>query len=149
MKFTVVLATLGTVMVGGAWLNRASLSAQGAKTQWDGVYTEAQAKRAAPVYEKLCANCHGAALEGGEMAPPLAGTDFGANWDTLPLGELVERMRTTMPQENPGSLSRQQNADLLAYMLMMDKVPAGGKDLPGNADALNSIKFQAQRPEGK
>jgi cytochrome c553 len=149
MKFRMAVLALAS---GAAWafcLAQGPVSAQSAKTQWDGVYTEAQAKRAEPVYTNLCSTCHGAALEGGEMAPPLAGSDFAQNWDTLSLGELVERMRTTMPQENPGSLSRQQNADLLAYMLMQDRVPAGTTELPGNAETLNEIKYQAQRPEGK
>ena len=34
---------------------------------WDGVYTAAQAQRGAPLYEKDCAECHGADLTGGEM----------------------------------------------------------------------------------
>jgi cytochrome c553 len=148
MKFRMTVLALA---MGAAWalcLTQSPVSAQ-SKTQWDGIYTSEQAQRAEPLYTKLCANCHGAALEGGEMAPPLAGSDFAQNWDTLSMYELVERMRTTMPQEDPGSLSRQQNADLLAYMLMKDKVPAGTTELRGNADLLNGIKFQAQRPEGK
>jgi cytochrome c553 len=146
-----VRMTVLALAMGAAWalcLTQSPVSAQG-KTQWDGIYTTEQAQRAEAVYTKLCATCHGAALEGGEMAPPLAGSDFAQNWDTLSMFELVERMRTTMPQENPGSLSRQQNADLLAYMLMKDKVPAGTTELPGNADTLNGIKYRAQRPEGK
>jgi cytochrome c553 len=148
MKFSMTVLALA---MGTAWvlcLTQDRISAQG-KTQWDGIYTTEQAQRAEPMYTKLCATCHGAALEGGEMAPPLAGSDFAQNWDTLSMYELVERMRTTMPQEDPGSLSRQQNADLLAYMLMKDKVPAGTTELRGSADTLNGIKFQAQRPEGK
>ena len=34
-----------------------------------------------------------------------------------------------MPFEKPGSLSRQQSADLLAYMLQAGKFPAGAVEL--------------------
>jgi mono/diheme cytochrome c family protein len=110
------------------------------------VDTEEQAKRGEPLYTKQCASCHGNGLEGGEMAPPLVGSDFNANWDTLPLGELTDRIRTTMPSEDPGSLSRQQSADLVAYMLRKGNVPTGSTGLPAQADALNAIIFRAQKP---
>ena len=39
---------------------------------WDGAYSEAQARRGEPLYEQSCAECHGADLNGVEMAPGLA-----------------------------------------------------------------------------
>ena len=87
------------------------------KTQWDGVYTEDQAKRGQPLYSEKCSSCHGPDMNGGEMAPSLSGGEFQANWNDLTLGDLFERMRISMPQNNPGSLSRQQNADILAAIL--------------------------------
>ena len=57
------------------------------------------------------------------MAPGLIGGEFTANWNDLTLGDLFERMRTSMPQNNPGSLSRQQNADILAFILRKASCP--------------------------
>src|SRR5688572_20716713 len=74
------------------------------KSQWDGVFTEEQAKRGEPLYTQQCSSCHGPDLGGGEMAPGLVGGDFAANWNDLSLGDLFERMRISMPQNNPGSL---------------------------------------------
>ena len=51
------------------------------------------------------------------MAPGLTGGEFTSNWNDLSLGDLFERMRISMPQNAPGSLSRQQNADILAFVL--------------------------------
>ena len=68
------------------------------------------------LYASKCASCHGDQLTGGEMAPPLAGPEFMSNWNGLTAGDLFDRIRTTMPANKPGSLSREANADILAYM---------------------------------
>src|SRR5262245_34734088 len=90
------------IMIGGALAHEAA-SAQAPQTIWSGIYTKEQAGRGEMLYAETCATCHGSALQGGEMAPPLTGPEFDANWDTVSLGELVERVRTTMPTNNPGS----------------------------------------------
>ena len=59
------------------------------------------------------------------MAPPLASGDFLSGWDGLTVGDLFERIRISMPQNAPGSLSGQQNADILAFMLSANKFPTG------------------------
>jgi mono/diheme cytochrome c family protein len=152
MQFRLTLiALLGTAAVGIA--ERGTVSAQQepvasvqARTQWDGVYTEEQAKRGDPLYVKACASCHGPDLAGGEKGPPLAGATFDAIYDGQKMGELSERIRVTMPVDNPGSLSRAQNADILAFMLFKAGAPAGKTSLPTNVDQLNSIKYVAKKP---
>ena len=111
------------------------------------MYTEAdQAKRGEPLYSQYCASCHGPDLSGGEMAPGLTGGEFASNWNDLSLGDLFERIRVSMPQNAPGSLSRQQNADILAYVLSKATVPAGSTELPTQTELLNGIKFVGQKP---
>src|SRR5207249_4986894 len=66
------------------------------RSVWSGVYSEEQAKRGEMLYVQHCSSCHGTTLEGGEMAPPLAGGAFNSNWNDLSLGDIVERIRTTM-----------------------------------------------------
>ncbi len=112
----------------------------------DGVYTEAQAARGKDFYSQNCASCHGGELTGGEMAPPLAGGEFLAGWDGLTIGDLFERIRISMPQNAPGSLSGQQNADILAFMFASNKFPAGQTELPKEAGILKQIKFEVKKP---
>src|SRR5918996_2476989 len=114
MKRKLAMVAILGVAVAAAF---GSVSAQQSKSQWDGVYSEEQAKRGEPLYQEKCAACHGPDMTGGEMAPGLTGGDFTANWNDLSLGDLFERMRISMPQNNPGSLSRAQNADVLAFIL--------------------------------
>src|SRR5687768_11173838 len=79
----------------------ADAATQADKTQWSGVYTAEQAKRGEKLYADQCASCHGDELGGGEMAPSLIGGEFSANWNDLSVGDLFERMRISMPQNNP------------------------------------------------
>ena len=116
------------------------------KSIWDGVYTAEQADRGKGLYSENCASCHGGELTGGEMAPPLAGGEFMAGWDGLTIGDLFERVRISMPQNSPGSLSGQQNADILAFMFNANKFPAGTTELPKEAGILKQIKFEVKKP---
>jgi mono/diheme cytochrome c family protein len=113
---------------------------------WDGVYTEEQAGRGIPLYQQECASCHGKAMEGGGQTPPLAGDDFKGNWNGQPLGDLFDKMSTSMPADRPGKLSGGQNASILAYMLKQNGFPAGSAPLQGDAAALKSIRFESARP---
>ena len=116
---------------------------QGPRTTNDAVFTAEQAKRGEVLYQFICARCHGAALTGIEAAPPLAGATFTASWSGAPLGDLFERIRVSMPQDKPGSLSRQQSADVIAYILSFNKAPAGQTELPGDAEVLKAINIVA------
>ena len=93
-----------------------------------GVYSAGQATRGEQIYRAQCGECHGRTLEGA-IGPPLVGESFLANWSARPIAEVVDKIQKTMPFEQPGSLSRQQSADLLAYMLQAGKFPAGPADL--------------------
>ena len=116
---------------------------------WDGVYTEEQAKRGETVYSKECAACHGDLLTGGESAPPLTGGVFQANWNGLTLGDLFDRIRKTMPLSKPGRLTREQDADVLAFMLSVNKFPAGKTELYRHSEMLKTIRFEAKKPAEK
>jgi cytochrome c len=113
---------------------------------WDGVYTEEQAKRGEAIYYERCAVCHGSQLEGGDMTPTLVGGLFTSTWNDLPLSELFERIRITMPLNQPSTLSRQQTADVTAFLLKSNKWPAGQTELPRELEPLKEIQIQALKP---
>jgi len=124
-------------------------ASEATRSVWDGVYSVDQAKRGQSRYNEKCAACHGSALEGGESAPPLTGTEFLSTWSGLSVGELFDRTRATMPQDNPGTLSRAANAEIMAYILSSNQFPAGKSDLPQASEPLKEIKIQASKPEAK
>jgi mono/diheme cytochrome c family protein len=114
-----------------------SAQSTASRTAKDGVYSDAQALRGQAAYKNKCASCHGATL-GGANAPPLAGDAFIAVWGG-PLSELVDKIQNTMPLDDPGKLTRQQSAELVAYMLQAGKFPAGRADLSADAAVLKQI----------
>jgi S-disulfanyl-L-cysteine oxidoreductase SoxD len=117
------------------------------RSVWDGVYTEEQAKRGEAVYHKECASCHADTLIGGGGAAPLTGGNFLSNWNGLTLGDLFDRIRKTMPQGNLGKLTKQQDADVLSYILSFNKFPAGKAELQRQVEFLREIRFEATKPE--
>ena len=113
----------------------------------DGAYSSEQAARGDKLYAAECASCHGSVGEGGDQSPPLNGTTFIANWSGLTLGDLMERIRTTMPQENPGKLTRQEDADVIAFLLKLNGFPAGTAELPKDTPTLKLIKIEPPNQE--
>jgi mono/diheme cytochrome c family protein len=120
------------------------LGAQTTRSVWDGVYTSEQAQRGAALYASNCASCHGSALGGGESAPPLTGGEFSSNWNGLTVGDLFERIRNSMPADRPGKLTREQDADVLAYMLSVSEFPPGKAELEHQTEALKQIRIEAK-----
>jgi len=112
--------------------------AQTGRTVADGVYTDAQATRGQAVYGAQCAACHGA-TPAGALGPPLAGAGFLRVWNTLPLADLVDKIQNTMPATSPGTLSRAQAADVVAYLLRASAFPAGAAELGSDAATLTQI----------
>jgi S-disulfanyl-L-cysteine oxidoreductase SoxD len=111
---------------------------------WDGAYTTAQARRGA-LKSGLCVECHGDGFVGGP-APELAGDDFLAKWAGRSLGDLFELIRKTMPDNDPGALAREEYADLVAYILAVNKFPAGTSEIGTSAEPLQQIRILAAKP---
>jgi len=135
----VLLAGLFVAAVGTA-LQTGSVSAQqpSLPAGWAGAYSTAQAQRGAPFYAEMCAGCHGAELAGDALAPALAGPAFLARWQSRGLDDLHETLHNTMPQNSPGGMSRQQSADVLAFVLSKNGAQAGSSEIkPGGEPARN------------
>ncbi|MBI4475704.1 MAG: cytochrome c [Acidobacteria bacterium] len=148
MKITnTIIIGAGVVFAGLCYSSVRAAQPAATKSVLEGVFNEEQQKRGDAVYAAECASCHGATLEGGEMAPPLAGSAFMSNWQGLTVGDLFERIRISMPDGNPGKLSRQQNADVVAYILSMGRYPAGKTELPKEVELLKQIKIDAAKQE--
>ena len=123
-----------------------TLGAGQGRAVWDGIYTDEQADRGESLYQDACASCHAQDLSGGQMVPELLGGEFIWNWSGLTIGQLFERLRISMPQEDPASVSRQEKADILAFILRANEFPAGEKELASRAEMLNQFMFEALKP---
>ncbi len=142
MKFKFAVVALVVLAVVGAFR---AVSAQ-EKTQWDGIYTAEQAKRGEMVYSDVCSPCHGPDLGGTDLAPALSGADFAMNWNDMKLADLFDRVSQTMPLSAPGSLSAQQYADVIGFIMQKSGAPAGTTEIPTKKEGLTTVKFAAKKP---
>jgi mono/diheme cytochrome c family protein len=117
------------------------------RTVWDGVFTQKQADRGKGLYTTHCSECHLGTLMGSDMTPPLVGGDFLSNWTGSTLGDLFERIRKTMPMNNPGSVPRDAIPDIVAYILSVNKLPVGETELSHDAQLLRKIRIEATKPD--
>lgn len=135
------------IAIGFIFFLTSTVQAQQAASVWDGVFTSQQSVRGKSLYQKECSSCHGAALDGSGAVPPLAGPDFKGNWNGQTADDLFEKVQTSMPADQPGRLSREQNADILAFLFASNGFPAGQKELPADPAALAKIRFEAAKPK--
>jgi len=142
-----ITGIVATYRVGAvaAWQDKAA-KAGAELTVWSGVYTEEQSKRGERVYADSCTSCHAAELAGGQVVPALVGDDFLNKWTGAMVGDLFEQIRMTMPQDAPGSLTADQYADVLAYILNKNKFPAGQKELKADSEAIKAIRIESKKP---
>lgn len=109
----------------------------------DALYSDAQAARGESVYQQYCAVCHGPSLQGNPAAP-LTGPAFRARWEDgrHTLDDLFFIVRSLMPNNAPGSLSKAQYADVVAYILKVNGYPAGDAELIPTAAAMKKVTLQ-------
>ena len=113
----------------------------------DGVYTTVQANQGKTVYDEQCELCHGTLTSvTPAVAPLLNDYVFQTTWNDRSLGELFERIRDTMPQEAPGTLSSAELVELIAYILSANQLPPGDVALPQDTETLMHIRLGAGLP---
>lgn len=140
MKPVLVIAVVAGLAIGVG----AAQQPAPARTVWDGAYTLAQAKRGA-LKSGLCTSCHGDGFVGGG-APELAGEAFLAKWERRTVGDLFDLVRLTMPDDDPGALAREEYADLVAYILAVNKFPTGSTEIGTAPEPLKQIQILAAKP---
>ena len=107
-------------------------------------FTQAQVERARPIYERLCAECHGDSFTGGLIGgPPLTGPIFLQRWGGRSVATLYTYTKTQMPQGGPDSLPPQQYADLVALILSVNGHEAGEVELRGNEEVLEGVGIRS------
>jgi len=98
-----------------------------------GVYTFDQSNRGKDVYAGNCRSCHTPETHTGAV--------FNAIWNGRTLADLFAFVRDRMPKNDPGALTAQEYADVIAYMLRMNKQPMGETELPADSSALARVRI--------
>jgi hypothetical protein len=105
----------------------------------NGLYTEEQARRGKGLFNQNCSSCHMEDLSGRAAAPALVGDNFATHWSNGNVGALYNRIRTTMPQTSPGSLSPQTYIDIVSFILQSNGLAAGKEELKNDENGLKSM----------
>jgi hypothetical protein len=112
----------------------APLAAQAPDAASVGAYAEEQATRGSAVFGARCIECHARA----DIASP----DFRLRWNGRTAFDLYERMRTSMPDGNPGTYGPQEYLDVLAYFLKANGLQAGGVEFTADTSVMSRIVFK-------
>lgn len=138
-----LLISAAVFLVAAASLSASPAAPQASKkTSLDGIYTDAQATRGEGLYKTNCGHCHRDNLTGGGSeagAPPLVGPIFTTQWRDQPVAEVFVKIGLTMPKNKPDSLTPAVVADILAFMLKVNEMPAGATELPADLEKLKQI----------
>ncbi len=102
------------------------------------LYTEEQATAGAVLFGRVCVECH--------EKTNVTSADFRAKWTGRPILDLYELIRTTMPDSNPGALSRDEYAEALAYILKLNGLPAGVTPVMPDSTAMRNVTLTLPPP---
>ena len=108
----------------------------GPSTQ-DSIYSDEQAKRGRYVYSNSCRSCHSPQSH--------TGATFAQWWRNKPLSDLYTFVATKMPKNDPGSLAPEDAADVVAYLLKMNAMPAGPGEIYPDADSLKKFRIETRK----
>jgi glucose dehydrogenase/cytochrome c5 len=125
----------------GITLTSLEPSARGADAVTPLSYTDAQARRGEALFLKNCATCH---TQGG-WGPPLRGDAFWSSWDGKPARSLYSTIVSSMPPDDPGSMTEKNAVDTVAYIFRMNRLRAGDKEIRHAAD-LNGVPLTRPKP---
>ncbi len=126
---------LATAAGGAAGAQDSATATPPEKPASTGVYTEAQAQRGETAYNTSCLECH--------SAKAYTGDDFKLAWVSRRAFDLFDRISSTMPDDNPGILPRQDYVDIVAYMFSLNGYPKGGDELPADDDGLKRVRIDS------
>lgn len=111
-----------------------------------GYYTKSQADDGQDVFHQQCAICHGDHLQGG-AGPALAGSQFlsVSQYQQVTAEYFYDFMSTHMPLTHPGSLTKTQYIDIMAYLLEANGYASGPHPLTASDAELKGIKIEPQK----
>src|SRR6266446_3525075 len=111
------------------------------KKIWDGVFTSEQAARGKTNFDLSCSRCHNVALIGSDRGPAIKGNTFLSHWEKDTIAGLFTKVRDTMPEGGPGTVTDDVKIDILSYILQQNGFPAGTAELTKDVSSLEDIRM--------
>ena len=133
VRARVALSIIVSLLFADAAKAQDTAAAAAERQATSGVFSAKQAERGEGVYRSSCQSCH--------AKSEYTGDKFKVAWVSKSVFDVFDQIRTTMPEDNPGSLERQQYVDVVSYILSLNAYPAGANELPGDDDGLKKIRI--------
>lgn len=105
------------------------------RTTMAGVYTAEQANKGKEVFASSCLGCHTTASHMGQA--------FEIKWFGRPLFDLYDYLSQLMPKTAPGSLTEDEYVWVTAYILRLNRMPAGKTELSAEPSWLKSVRVDS------
>ena len=109
----------------------AMLIEHGGPSLRDGVFSRKQVIEGRKLFFDVCIECH--------QPEAFVGPGFIDAWAGQTVDALFQQIRTTMPENAPGRLSRREYTRLLAFVFEKNGLPAGEVDMPNRPEQLKEI----------
>lgn len=106
-----------------------------------GIYSDAQADRGLQVYRQICSECH----ESQDWTDPA----FLERWEEASVYRLWHWVYQRMPHGAPGTLTRRQVTDALAYIFRLNGLPPGRAELGSDDDSLDDYWILWTKPAAR
>jgi S-disulfanyl-L-cysteine oxidoreductase SoxD len=105
-----------------------------------GLVPAAQAANGENVFKIRCSECH--------ATTDFTKSDFARAWDDRPLFELFEKVRSTMPDDKPGTYLPQEYLDVVLYIYKLNGAAEGEGEIKPDEAAMKAVKYK-MKLEGK
>jgi len=84
-------------------------------------------------FQSACLSCHAIGA--------VTDDDFRLKWNGRSAFDLFDRIRSTMPAANPGSLTQSTYAAIVAYLMKANGMPARTRAVSRDSSALAAIRL--------
>jgi mono/diheme cytochrome c family protein len=127
----------GTVVRFVGLLLAGPVAAQDGSAPSTGTVSAVQARRGEATFKQTCAACH--------ATSQFTAAQYVRAWSDRPVIELFEQLRSNMPQDNPGGLTRQQYLDVVLYLYKLNGAAEGERELPPDDEAMKATRIRLKQ----
>ena len=127
---TIFVSVIATVSASAQTTDSVKVVIDSAVVAKTGVYTEEQAAGGKEVFSRACVECH--------TRKDMSSADFRLNWSGRSAFDLFDRIRSTMPDASPGSMTVDEYLTVTTYLLKLNGMPTGSIPMPADS-TLKSV----------
>ncbi len=138
MKTKIINVTVGGLLAISLPMSALAQGGRPALPEFPAHFTSDQADNGEALYQANCLVCHGESLNNGEFGAPLKGNSFSTRWAGISMDNFFNSA-TEMPPGGANTFSKEEYADMVAFILRENGIPAGEEALPTDSTQLANL----------